>query len=103
MKVPTAELWATYQLKKDNKQWLLKELAFFKKTHKTRSDYQVWQEGVHPKLIATNEMLVQKIEYCRLNPVRRGIVDSPEQWRYSSARNYILNDHSIIQIDALPV
>jgi len=91
------------QLKKDNKQWLLKELAFFKRKHKTQSDYQVWQEGFHPKLIITNEMLIQKVEYCHLNPVRRGIVRLPEHWRYSLARNYILDDHSTIQIDALPV
>ena len=31
--------------------------------------------------------------------VKRGLVDEPEHWRYSSARNYILGDHSIIRID----
>lgn len=29
------------QLKQDNKQWLLSQLAFYKKKYKTESDYQV--------------------------------------------------------------
>jgi REP element-mobilizing transposase RayT len=89
------------QLKTDNRNWLLSELAFYKKKHKVDSDYQVWQEGLHPILIQSQEMLNQKIEYGHFNPIRRGLVDLPEQWRYSSARNY-LGDHSIIRIDELP-
>ncbi len=29
-----------------------------------------------------------KLDYIHRNPVKRGYVDQPEQWRYSSARNY---------------
>ena len=89
------------QLKADNRNWLLSELAFYKKKYKVGSDFQVWQECLHPILIQSQEMLNQKIEYCHFNPVRRGFVDAPEHWRYSSARNY-LGDHSIIRIDELP-
>ena len=32
--------------------------------------------------------MLQKLEYAHYNPVRRGFVDKPEDWRYSSARNY---------------
>ncbi|NUO10371.1 MAG: transposase [Candidatus Brocadia sp.] len=91
------------QLGQDNRHRLLIQLAFYKKRYKTKSDYQVWQEGVHPELIMNNEMLFQKIEYIHYNPVKRGLVDMPEHWRYSSSRNYLANDHSIIQIDELPV
>ncbi|MFQ5706708.1 MAG: transposase [bacterium] len=90
-------------LKKDHKDWLLTELAFYKKRYKTKSDYQVWQEGSHPQLIISDEMLIQKIEYIHYNPVKRGLVDKPEHWRYSSARNYFLGDHSIIEINRLPL
>ena len=30
----------------------------------------------------------QKLEYVHANPVRRGYVDDPLHWRYTSARNY---------------
>jgi putative transposase len=33
-------------------------------------------------------MMKQKVEYIHYNPVRRGYVDDPEVWRYSSARSY---------------
>jgi hypothetical protein len=33
-------------------------------------------------------VLRQKREYIHQNPVKRGYVDDPVHWRYSSARNY---------------
>ena len=90
------------QLQQDEKQWLLNQLAFYKKRYKTESAFQVWQEGFHPEINLNEEMLVQKIEYIHYNPVTRGYVDLPEHWRYSSARNFFSEDHSVIEIDPLP-
>ena len=87
------------QLEKDQKFWLLNQLAFYKKRHKKRSRYQIWQEGIHPEFIQTGRMLCQKLDYIHYNPVLRGYVDLPEHWRYSSARNYLYDDHSIIEVD----
>jgi putative transposase len=67
---------------------LLEQLAFHKLAHKTQSDVQVWQEGNHPKEIQNDPMMWQKLDYSHLNPVRRGYVDDPLHWRYSSARDY---------------
>ena len=70
-------------------QFYLEQLKHFKSRHKTDQIYQVWQEGFHPKAIQSEQMLVQKIEYIHYNPVRRGYVDDPEHWRYSSYRQYL--------------
>ena len=67
---------------------LLEELRFFKLGHKIDQTHQLWQEGSHPQQIQNDEMMTQKLEYMHLNPVRRGYVDDPVHWRYSSARNY---------------
>ncbi|MBI3862237.1 MAG: transposase [Planctomycetia bacterium] len=67
---------------------LLDELQFFKLRHKIDQKYQVWQEGSHPQQIQDDEMMQQKLEYMHQNPRRRGYVDDPIHWRYSSARNY---------------
>jgi putative transposase len=67
----------------------LKRLAAAKLSHKTGQRYQVWQEGFHPKLITSESMLQQKVDYIHQNPVRRGYVDDPAHWRYSSYRNYL--------------
>jgi putative transposase len=34
-------------------------------------------------------MLMQRLKYIHNNPVKRGYVDLPEHWRYSSARDYL--------------
>ena len=39
-----------------------------------------------------------KRDYIHYNPVKRGYVDLPEHWRYSSARDY-LGDAGLIEID----
>ena len=67
---------------------ILKQFAFCKKNYKTDRTYQVWEEGSHPQLIQNEEMLRQKLDYIHYNPVKRGYVDEPTDWRYSSARNY---------------
>src|SRR5204863_8378116 len=67
---------------------LLRQLRGFKLRHKTDSDYQVWEEGSKPKQIQSDEMMLQKLEYIHNNPVKRGYVDEPVHWRFSSARNY---------------
>jgi len=86
------------QLKLDNKEWLLNQFAFFRKKYKTESTYQIWQEGVHPKMIQSHKMFKQKIEYIHNNPVRKGLVDIAEHWVYSSARNYCL-EKGIMNVD----
>jgi len=63
-------------------------MAFFCKSHKNDREYQCWEEGSHPQLIQNEAMLRQKLDYIHFNPVKRGYVDKPEHWRYSSARDY---------------
>jgi len=63
--------------------------------------YKIWQGGSHPELIVSQGFFLQKLNYVHENPVRKGYVDRPEHWVYSSARNYYLNDHSVIHVDIL--
>ncbi|ERP31886.1 REP-associated tyrosine transposase [Chitinivibrio alkaliphilus] len=67
---------------------LLQELSFGKKPHKTKQNFQVWQEGCHREGIFDRSVMTQKVEYIHNTPVQRGFVDFPDQWRYSSARDY---------------
>ncbi len=79
-------------LQKHNAEFLLRQFAFYKKAHKTQSQYQFWEEGSHPQLLATEDMLRQKLEYIHQNPVKRGYIERAEHWRYSSAGNYAGKD-----------
>jgi REP element-mobilizing transposase RayT len=73
------------QLKSEGRGWLLNQLAHYRARYKSQSQHQVWQEGVHPQSIPTDEIMLQKLEYLHHNPVKRGLVATPEHWRYSSA------------------
>jgi REP element-mobilizing transposase RayT len=75
-------------LQKENATTILEQLAFYKKAHKTTATYQIWQEGIQPKLMQTDVMMISKINYIHENPVKRGYVDDAVHWRYSSARDY---------------
>ena len=75
-------------LQESHAEHLLQQLAFFRKQHKADRDYQLWEEGSHPQMIEDETVLRQKLEYIHQNPVKRGYVDDPIHWRYSSARNY---------------
>ncbi len=76
------------QLKAANAGRLLDLLALFKRRHKQASSYQFWEEGSHPQRIEHEAVMRQKLGYIHDNPVKRGYVDLPEHWRWSSARNY---------------
>jgi REP element-mobilizing transposase RayT len=75
-------------LKDKNARRVLDQLEQHKLKHKKDRTYQLWQEGSHPQLIQNEEMMRQKVAYIHDNPVKRGYVDDPAHWRYSSARNY---------------
>lgn len=79
---------------------ILEQLSFYKKAHKDDQAYQFWQEGIHPEWIQNDEMMRQKIAYIHDNPVKRGYVDRPEHWRYSSARNY-LGQAGLLEVNVL--
>jgi REP element-mobilizing transposase RayT len=69
--------------------FILDQLAYNKLPNRIDREYQFWQEGVHPQQIKDETMLRQKVDYIHNNPVRRGYVELPEHWRYSSARNFL--------------
>ena len=85
-------------LYRTNYSMALKNLAASKMLFKRDRKYQFWQEGSHPEQIQNREMMRQKVEYIHYNPVRRGYVDDPEVWRYSSARDYAGKD-SLMEVN----
>ncbi|MBV6478800.1 MAG: hypothetical protein HGGPFJEG_01557 [Ignavibacteria bacterium] len=50
-------------------------------------------------VIITDRVLRTKVNYVHYNPVKAGLVLNPEDWKYSSARNYMFGDHSIIEVN----
>jgi putative transposase len=70
------------------KGWVLK--IFSEATYHLRrnKNYKVWQDGNHPELLMTADFQTQKLDYLHTNPVEAELVDEPEYYWYSSARDY---------------
>ncbi len=58
-----------------------------------------WMQRFDDEVIRNEKMFWTKLHYIHWNPVEAGIVTLPENYKYSSARNYVNNDHSIIKVD----
>lgn len=50
------------------------------------TQYSLWQHRPNARLLWSEQMLWQRIQYTHLNPVRAGLADHPNDWRWSSAR-----------------
>jgi REP element-mobilizing transposase RayT len=60
---------------------------------------QLWMHRFDDEVIRNEKMLWTKIKYIHNNPVEVGIVERPEDYKYSSARNYINNDQSVLYVE----
>ncbi len=66
---------------------------------KARGENKIWQKGYHPVALRSKAFFDEKLTYIHQNPVEKGFVEQSEYWKYSSARNYLLNDNQLITID----
>ncbi len=62
-------------------------LPFFKVKAADRS-YQVWERNSLSTELYSKRVLIQKLNYTHINPVRAGLVINAEDYRYSSASYY---------------
>jgi putative transposase len=76
------------EINESRKEWLLRAFSKAAKDIKRVKNYKVWQDGNKPILLQTNEMLEGRLHYIHQNPVEAEIVDEPESYWYSSARDY---------------
>ena len=68
--------------------WMLWIFQSAGKKNSNNKKYQFWRQDNHPIELDTNYMMDQKLEYIHNNPVEEGIVERPEEYLYSSAKNY---------------
>ena len=80
--------------------WLLMIFRYAAKKHKRNNEFQFWTHENHAIELDNNVMIDQCIDYIHMNPVKAGIgiVANPEDYLYSSARNYAEMDN-LMEID----
>ncbi len=58
-----------------------------------------WQARFYDFHVWTEKKRVEKLRYIHRNPVKRGLVKSAEQWRWSSYRFYLLNEAGPVRVN----
>ena len=81
------------------KEWMLWMFERAAKKNSNVKNRQFWQQNNQPIEIWSLKVFEQKLNYIHNNPVESGFVTNPVDWKYSSARNYGNNDHTILEID----
>ena len=74
--------------RESRKEWLIEQ---FKKSATNSSNvwnHQFWRHDNHPIELWSNKVIAEKICYIHNNPVDEGLVYRPEDYVYSSARDY---------------
>jgi putative transposase len=70
----------------------------FRKHSGEDRERRFWQPTRCPEGITTEKFWQQKVEYIHWNPVRKGLVRLPEDWRFSSAAYWVNGSPVDVQI-----
>ena len=56
----------------------------------------VWQHQFWDRFVRHEKEYAARFDYMHLNPVRKGLVSKPGEWRWSSYNNFAL-EHDVVQ------
>ena len=84
------------------REWMLNILKFAGKQNANNKTFQLWRNDNHPIELHDHQIAMQKLNYIHQNPVEAGIVMNPEEYIYSSAKNYSMdNNLTVIEVKCL--
>jgi REP element-mobilizing transposase RayT len=70
------------------REWMLEYFSRARERSRKNKDFKFWQDGNHAEEISSNRFFDEKLDYIHNNPVKELIVELPEDYLFSSARNY---------------
>ena len=89
------------RINESRKGWILDLFSEVADHLKRVTNYKVWQDGTHPEILSSPKFIRQKLDYIHDNPVADEIVDEPEEYRYSSARDYYSKKKGYLNVDLI--
>jgi len=69
--------------------------------HKVKGVF--WQRRCHDHNCRTSNAVKEKITYCHMNPVRKGYVEKPEDWIWSSYNWYLGEENVPLEMDVIEI
>jgi len=61
---------------------------------------QFWQRRFYDFNVCTQEKRIEKLRYMHRNPVKRGLVEKPEEWEWSSFLHYATGVEGVVEIES---
>src|SRR5919109_4747931 len=82
---------------------LAQQLSFAKRLRSRRSPEEsgsFWQKRYYDRNVRNYREFTVKLRYLHRNPVKRGLVLNPEEWKWSSYRHYAQREIGIVEIES---
>jgi putative transposase len=59
-----------------------------------------WLARYYDFNVHSEDKRVEKLRYMHRNPVTRGLVSCPEEWKWSSFRHYRMGEQGVVEIES---
>ena len=59
-----------------------------------------WQARYYDFNVWSERKRVEKLRYIHRNPVKRGLVERPEDWLWSSFHHYLTGEEGVVEIES---
>jgi putative transposase len=70
------------------------------KNGETRTGHPFWYARYYDFNVWSGEKRIEKLRYIHRNPVKRGLVEKPEDWEWSSFRHYVSGVEGAVEIES---
>jgi hypothetical protein len=64
------------------------------------TDERFWQRRYYDFNVWTDAKRIEKLRYIHRNPVKRGLVQRPADWTWSSFRHWATGEQSVVEIES---
>jgi putative transposase len=76
------------------------KLSFAKRVRSPAHAGGFWQKRYYDRNVRNYREFTTKLRYLHRNPVKRRLVESPEEWKWSSYRHYALREKGVVEIES---
>ncbi len=74
--------------------------ALFWPNLSSEKPHPFWQKRYHDRNVRDAHEFTVKLRYLHRNPVKRGLVNDPRDWKWSSFRHYALRENGVVEIES---
>jgi putative transposase len=74
-------------------------LTVYRGRQEEPNSLRIWEPRFYDFNVWTERKRIEKLKYMHDNPVRRGLVEAPEHWRWSSYRSYAFGEVGLVTIN----